>query len=130
MRLLLPTVLVALLAVLSACGDDEPTTEPLPLQPLEAGEVRLVGGDDLQWDTPDVEVASVDGTVTIEVVCDGRIAHNVVLAGIDDEAVQAQCAGRTTGTGTVELAPGTYAHYCSIPGHRSAGMEGQLVVTG
>jgi uncharacterized cupredoxin-like copper-binding protein len=30
---------------------------------------------------------------------------------------------------TVTLKPGTYTYYCSVPGHRSGGMQGKLVVS-
>jgi uncharacterized cupredoxin-like copper-binding protein len=36
-----------------------------------------------------------------------------------------QGAGKTL---TLELKPGAYKFYCSVPGHRMAGMEGTLVV--
>jgi plastocyanin len=29
---------------------------------------------------------------------------------------------------TLNLTPGTYKFYCTVPGHRQAGMEGTLVV--
>jgi uncharacterized cupredoxin-like copper-binding protein len=29
---------------------------------------------------------------------------------------------------TLHLKPGTYTFYCSVPGHRQAGMQGTLVV--
>jgi plastocyanin len=56
------------------------------------------------------------------------IPHNVSVEGrgVDEE-------GRTVGQGgtstvTAELRPGEYDFYCSVAGHRQAGMEGTLTV--
>ena len=35
-----------------------------------------------------------------------------------------------TKTFAVTLTAGTYTYYCSVPGHRQAGMQGTLTVTG
>jgi plastocyanin len=57
----------------------------------------------------------------------GKAPHNLVIQGLG-------IGTRTIGGGqtdTIEFtAPssGTYAFYCSVPGHRAAGMEGRLEV--
>ena len=56
----------------------------------------------------------------------GRITHNVT---IDSPGVQLVVpAGRTGSTVVEGLAPGTYPFYCSVSGHREAGMSGTLTV--
>ena len=45
------------------------------------------------------------------------MAIRVILMGV-----------RTTKTLSVTLKAGTYKFYCSVPGHRMAGMEGTLTV--
>ena len=56
----------------------------------------------------------------------GVIVHNVTIDAADLQLVVSP--GRT-GTKVVEgLAPGTYPFYCSVSGHREAGMTGTLTV--
>jgi uncharacterized cupredoxin-like copper-binding protein len=46
--------------------------------------------------------------------------------GVEDEGTDQVTGGSTSAT--LDLQPGTYTFFCSVDGHRAAGMEGQLVV--
>jgi plastocyanin len=68
------------------------------------------------------------GTVTIALANSSPVEHDVTVAQ------GATVLGHTptfvggTKTVTLSLKPGTYTFYCSVPGHRQAGMEGTLTV--
>jgi plastocyanin len=69
------------------------------------------------------------GKVTIELTNASPIEHNVTIA-----QGATVLGGTQTFTGgsksvTLTLKPGTYTFYCSVPGHRQAGMEGTLNVS-
>ncbi len=93
-----------------------------------AGDVAgtwLVEGADLVFDdAPDTLPA---GTVTIALQNDSGLVHNVVFEGVANDQPIVEVTGET-GTGTVELPPGELVYYCSVPGHRPAGMEGTVIV--
>jgi plastocyanin len=57
------------------------------------------------------------------------IVHDVTVEGVNNDQPIVTADADSTGTGTVELDEGTYTYYCSVPGHREAGMEGTLTVT-
>jgi uncharacterized cupredoxin-like copper-binding protein len=69
------------------------------------------------------------GKVTVDFTNAAPLAHNVNI-----ESSSGATVGSTpTFTGgskklTVTLKPGTYKFFCSVPGHRQAGMEGTLTV--
>lgn len=67
------------------------------------------------------------GEVTIAIDNQGGAPHDVTIEEVGDEPV-AEASGGETGEGTVTLEPGSYTYYCSVPGHREAGMEGTLDV--
>jgi len=87
---------------------------------LEASETALA------YDT--TELSAKPGKVTIDFKNPAALEHNVVieqngkeLAGFDPiiEGEESESA---------DLKPGTYTFYCSVVGHREAGMEGTLTV--
>jgi uncharacterized cupredoxin-like copper-binding protein len=54
--------------------------------------------------------------------------HNIAVDGNGVDAKGPVVANGAVSKVTVSLKPGTYSFYCSVPGHRAAGMEGKLVV--
>jgi uncharacterized cupredoxin-like copper-binding protein len=56
------------------------------------------------------------------------VSHDVSIegAGIDEHGEVVGKGG--TSRVSVDLKPGTYTFYCSVPGHREAGMQGTLTV--
>ena len=69
------------------------------------------------------------GSYTFEVKNDGNIDHDLVVKGNGvDEKTPTIAAGKTA-TLKVDLKPGTYDVYCSIPGHKQAGMDLKLTVS-
>ena len=70
------------------------------------------------------------GTVHISFTNHAPEAHNLTLVKGSGSTVIAATPTFTGGsrTLTAKLAPGTYTYFCSVPGHRMAGMQGTLTV--
>jgi uncharacterized cupredoxin-like copper-binding protein len=68
------------------------------------------------------------GQVTIESKNDASIPHDIALEGngVNEKGEVVQGGG--TSKFSIDLKPGSYTFYCSVPGHREAGMEGKLTV--
>jgi uncharacterized cupredoxin-like copper-binding protein len=75
------------------------------------------------------EVTGKAGKVTVNFTNQSAVPHDVAL---EDEAGEQIAATETVAEGTdsttAELKPGKYTFYCTVPGHRQAGMEGTLTV--
>jgi uncharacterized cupredoxin-like copper-binding protein len=65
------------------------------------------------------------GKLTVESKNAAAIPHDIV---IDGKGNGPEVSGGGVSKFTATFAPGTYTFYCSVPGHRQAGMEGKLVV--
>jgi plastocyanin len=80
----------------------------------------------LEFEETSVEATA--GAVTIDFTNDSSLPHDVKIEG---NGVEGEGTDEVTGgsvSATVDLQPGTYTFYCSVDGHRAAGMEGTLVV--
>jgi plastocyanin len=69
------------------------------------------------------------GKVTIEFKNPQALTHDVAIENANSEEVGAtELVADGSDTTTVDLEPGTYTYFCTVPGHREAGMEGTLTV--
>jgi plastocyanin len=69
------------------------------------------------------------GTVAISFTNVSPVEHNLTVASASGQVLGATPTIKgTTKTLTLSLKPGVYKFYCTVPGHRAAGMEGTLTV--
>ena len=136
-------VVTALAVVgLAACGggddDNDTTAASTPASTAPAGgggaggggstvDISTPSGSDLAFDQKDVSAKA--GSVTINFDNQQPLQHDVK---VEDSAGQelggTDLVSSSTADATVDLQPGTYTFFCSVPGHREAGMEGTLTV--
>jgi plastocyanin len=82
---------------------------------------------DLAYTTAEVDAKS--GKVTVEFKNPQGLTHDVAIENENGEEIgKTELITESSTSTTVELGPGTYIYYCTVPGHREAGMEGTLVV--
>src|SRR4051812_4569347 len=87
---------------------------------VEASETALA------FDT--TKLSAKAGKVTIDFKNPSAIPHNVVIEESGKELAGFEPITEGEKSETAELKQGTYTFYCSVPGHREAGMEGTLTV--
>jgi plastocyanin len=148
---------VALLALalasvaLVACGggDDNSTTAPSNEGGAESGaaggggaeagkeaggggggstvEFEADPGGQLAYTT--TEASATAGKVTVDFNNPQGLTHDVAIEDSGGKTVgKTELIAEGEDSTTVNLKPGTYTFYCSVPGHREAGMEGTLTV--
>ena len=93
--------------------------------PVAGGDTVTVHTVDLGFEPKEFTIpANTDVTVTVE--NKGVLQHDFV---IDDLEVKADLIdGGDSTTVTINADAGTYEFYCSVPGHKQAGMVGTLTV--
>jgi plastocyanin len=76
--------------------------------------------------SPMTVVVPAAGTTTIVLRNGGLITHNLTVDALGLSIVAAR--GGSSQAAFTDLPPGTYPLYCSVSGHREAGMVGTLIV--
>ena len=69
------------------------------------------------------------GKYTFEVKNEGKVPHNLVVKGTGVDEATSDLAPGISESLIVELKPGSYEFYCSIPGHKQLGMDQKVTVT-
>jgi len=98
--------------------------------PSGAAQVLKLAADPsggLSYDT--TTLTAHPGKVTIEFTNMASIEHNVTVSSSSGSDIGATptFSGATKSL-TVDVKAGTYTFFCSVPGHRQAGMQGTLTV--
>jgi plastocyanin len=142
MRRTSAVLVVAALAVvgLAACGsssNDNSTTSAAAVPATTAAAGGGGGGSTVDISTPSGSTLAFDqkdatakaGNVTINFDNKQSLQHDVAVADSSGKVIgQTDLVSSGTANATVDLQPGTYTFYCTVPGHKDAGMEGTLTV--
>lgn len=137
---------------LVACGDDDDdggatTTSDNGAATTEAGGGEKAGGGGEQAGGGEAgalkfeadpsgalaftttEASTGAGKVTVEFNNPQAAPHDVAIEDPSGKTVgQTDVITESSASTTVDLKSGDYTFYCSVPGHREAGMEGTLTV--
>ena len=134
-RRALPLVLVltAFVFALSACGGGSSSSSTTPATTGGGGggggsstvKISADPSGALKYEQTDVSASA--GSITIDFTNMSSLPHDVTIEGNGASGATDEITNSTTST-TVDLEPGTYTFFCSVDGHRAAGMEGTLTV--
>ena len=72
--------------------------------------------------------AVLAGRVTVRFRNQSTVAHNVTIAQGSRRLGATKTITGSMATLALQLPPGQYVFFCSVPGHRQSGMEGTLIV--
>jgi plastocyanin len=111
----------------SAPAASTPTTAPPAA--TSAGPLALAADPSGQLNFDTSMLTAKAGQVSIKFTNASPVAHNLTIESSSGQAIGATptFSGGSKSL-SVSLKPGTYTFFCSVPGHRAAGMSGTLTV--
>jgi plastocyanin len=100
-----------------------------PSSPAAATTLKLAANPAGQLAYTTKSLSAKAGKVTIDFSNSSPVEHDVAIAQGSTVAGQTPVFTGGSKTVTLTLKPGKYSFYCTVPGHRAAGMEGTLTVS-
>jgi len=90
-------------------------------------DISTPSGSDLAFNQKSVSAKA--GSVTIDFDNVQSLQHDVKVEDSSGQEIGGtDLVSSGTATATVDVQPGTYTFFCSVPGHREAGMQGTMTV--
>jgi plastocyanin len=106
-----------------------PAPPSSPASGTSSTSLQLAANPEGQLSYSTKQLSAKAGRLTIAIANMSPVEHNVTVArGSTVEGATPTFKGGSK-TLTLNLKPGTYTFFCSVPGHRQAGMEGTLTVS-
>ena len=105
-------------------GTAAPATRPAAAAPLA---LAADPSGALKYDKKALSAKA--GKVTIAFTNASQVGHDVTIAKGPTKLAGTNVITNSKASVSVSLKPGAYVFYCSVPGHRQAGMQGTLTVT-
>jgi plastocyanin len=93
------------------------------------GEALTLAADKSQLKFDKSSLSAKAGKVTITMTNPSPLQHDVAIegGGVEEKGDTVGQGGKSTVS--ADLKPGTYTFYCSVDGHKAAGMKGTLTVS-
>jgi plastocyanin len=119
-------------ALLAGCGggdsNNETVSPPAAPPPAAAGQTLRLAADESALAFDKKTLTAKAGQVTLVMSNPSSIPHNVAIEGSNVDELGEVVGKGGTSTVSASLRPGKYTYYCSVGGHREAGMLGTLTV--
>ena len=126
---------------LVACGSSSDDSSSTGAETSESQAKEAEGGSVGSAAVLDIEAASSGlafasdtasakaGKVTLNFTNPQPLTHDVAIEDSSGKTIgKTDLIAEGSDSATVDLKPGEYTFYCTVPGHREAGMEGTLTV--
>jgi plastocyanin len=107
------------------------TTAPAPSVPTTAPTApKTISVTEVEFKIELPSTSLSPGSYTFDLTNKGAVGHDLVFngPGVENEKTPVVGPGKTANL-TVDLKSGTYDVYCSVPGHKQAGMDVKLKVS-